>query len=192
MAAKTRFTVGREQDCDIAIADNSVSRLHAEISLLEGEKLLVRDCNSRNGTEIIQGGQSRRIAQDIASASDTLRFGEVTVAASEIITAVRMLLAVPTPTVEEPHQSPTAPPPHPAAKPQPIPPAPAVAAPKPSPKPPTAEIKPATPAKQDPKDSPKPLPSAQKPEPAIKTELIRCECGAVRPREGRCAVCGAM
>jgi pSer/pThr/pTyr-binding forkhead associated (FHA) protein len=177
MGAKTRFTVGREQDCDIAIADSSVSRLHAEISLLDGEKLFIRDCNSRNGTEIIHSGQTRRIAEDTANASDTLRFGTVTMAASELVTAIRMLSAVP----QEPSDKPPDHPSKPPVKEQHL-----STPPLPQPDP-NANLK--KPAEKHAAEAKKPDP---KPAAAAKTELIRCECGAVRPRDGRCADCGAM
>ncbi len=41
--------VGRERGCDIVIADEEISRRHAELNLHDG-KLIVRDLNSTNGT----------------------------------------------------------------------------------------------------------------------------------------------
>ncbi|MBI4523796.1 MAG: FHA domain-containing protein [Deltaproteobacteria bacterium] len=31
-----KFTIGRDKNCDIPIADDSVSRLHAEITIVDG------------------------------------------------------------------------------------------------------------------------------------------------------------
>jgi hypothetical protein len=48
-----RLTVGRGRDCDIVIADASVSKLHATVTVDSyGDAVAVRDERSRNGTLI--------------------------------------------------------------------------------------------------------------------------------------------
>ena len=43
--------LGRNTECHVCIADVSISRFHAELSL-EGDVLQVRDLGSRNGTYV--------------------------------------------------------------------------------------------------------------------------------------------
>jgi hypothetical protein len=47
----TRFTIGRTQDCDLRIADLSVSRLHAQLERGE-DGWLLSDLGSHNGTRV--------------------------------------------------------------------------------------------------------------------------------------------
>jgi hypothetical protein len=48
---KTYFTVGRAQSSDVRIADISVSRLHAMISLCDDGTLAIVDLHSKFGTQ---------------------------------------------------------------------------------------------------------------------------------------------
>jgi DNA-binding winged helix-turn-helix (wHTH) protein len=43
------LTIGRDSECDIVIPDRQVSRFHARVSI-EGEKALLEDLSSKNGT----------------------------------------------------------------------------------------------------------------------------------------------
>jgi pSer/pThr/pTyr-binding forkhead associated (FHA) protein len=130
-----RFTLGRAPTCDIPIADDSVSRVHAEITILGVDRMHVRDLGSQNGTVLMRQGREFRLGEETIYLSDTLRFGEVTFLAREIFEALS---------------------------------APAVS-PEPAPAP-----KRAAPGK----------PSSGSP------SLVRCECGAVKPRGQSCPVCG--
>jgi len=49
--AKSRVVVGKSPDCDVTIADVTVSRQHFEI-LNEGGRYLIKDLGSTNGTEL--------------------------------------------------------------------------------------------------------------------------------------------
>ena len=80
-----RFTVGRANTCDIPIAHDSVSRKHAEIELVGSDRIRVFDLNSANGTVLIRQGREFPVAQEVALMGDTLRFGEVALAARDII-----------------------------------------------------------------------------------------------------------
>ncbi len=53
-------TIGRHQDCGIVVADSSVSRQHAELTV-EGDSVHVRDLDSRNGIKI--NGVPRKTAR---------------------------------------------------------------------------------------------------------------------------------
>lgn len=96
MAPKNRFTIGRERTCDIPIADDSVSRLHAELTLLDGGKYFLTDCHSSNSTYVIRDGTARRITQEMVAATDKVQFGDVVMSMKDIIDALRpRLVAAP-------------------------------------------------------------------------------------------------
>ena len=61
---KSRTVIGRGSDADITIADAGTSRKHVEI-LWDGERAMVRDMKSTNGTllERPQGGRGRARAR---------------------------------------------------------------------------------------------------------------------------------
>ncbi|MBS1830974.1 MAG: FHA domain-containing protein [Acidobacteria bacterium] len=86
---KSRFTIGRERSCDIPIADESVSRLHAELTILDGGKLFLTDCHSSNGTSVLRDGTARRISQDFVLPSDRVQFGDVILDMSDLVESVR-------------------------------------------------------------------------------------------------------
>src|SRR3954469_5259948 len=67
-----RKTIGRSSDCDIAIRDRSVSRLHAKIELA-GEIVTVHDLDSRNGTFV----NSLRIRSAELPLQGVVQFGAV-------------------------------------------------------------------------------------------------------------------
>jgi len=46
----SELLIGREQDCDIAIVDRQVSRLHARITNLGNNRIQLEDLGSKNGT----------------------------------------------------------------------------------------------------------------------------------------------
>lgn len=86
-----KYSIGRAPDCDIVLADESVSRVHAELMFLENGKMLVTDCRSTQGTSLIgQGGAVRAIRQELVSPLDTLRFGSVTMPVNELLRAIQL------------------------------------------------------------------------------------------------------
>jgi pSer/pThr/pTyr-binding forkhead associated (FHA) protein len=129
-----RFTLGRATTCDIPIADDSVSRVHAEIVILGTDRMLVRDLGSQNGTVLLRQGREFRLSEETIYLSDTLRFGEVTLLAREVFEALSGSSEEPAPAVARP-----------------------AAAKKPS---------------------------------SGGAALVRCECGAIKPRGQSCPVCG--
>ena len=82
-----KITIGRSTDCDLVLADMTVSRLHAELELLENNQLLLTDCHSSQGTFLISAGHEEKIKQQTVSKHDLLRFGNITIPVSEILTA---------------------------------------------------------------------------------------------------------
>jgi hypothetical protein len=69
--AGTSFTIGRQRDCDLYIADMSVSRLHARLARDAGGWLLT-DLGSTNGTRL--NGWRVRDAVPVR-AGDQIQFG---------------------------------------------------------------------------------------------------------------------
>ena len=65
-----KFTIGRSRKCDIVLADDTVSRHHAELIFLHNGHLLLIDCHSQNKTSIVENGQARRISQEFLSPTD--------------------------------------------------------------------------------------------------------------------------
>lgn len=64
-----KLVVGRATNCDIQLPANSVSRQHAEVQLV-GDKLIVRDLNSSNGTFV----NRKKVAEAELKTGDELRF----------------------------------------------------------------------------------------------------------------------
>ena len=82
-----KITIGRSTDCDLVLADLTVSRLHAEIELLENNDLLLSDCQSTRGTSVIRDGNEEKIRQKIILGTDFLRFGDISISVKEVLTA---------------------------------------------------------------------------------------------------------
>ena len=179
------FTIGREINCDVPIADDSVSRVHAEIWLSPDGALMLADRGSSNGTELIRAGEASPLSKTAVLPGDQVRFGGVTLTVKDLIDAIQAKSpgALTGPRVAEatPPKVPASPPPlppipdHPKASPPvapppleravaqspPPPPKPNVAPPRLASPPPLPPI-PATPQAQRqvaPPPPPPPLPS---------------------------------
>lgn len=99
---KRKFTIGRDRACDIPLADASVSGHHAELEFLEDGKLLLTDCQSTNGTYLLEtDGQARQIRHTPVSPLDRVRFGGVTLGMRELLEALRLKSGVPSPVAQE-------------------------------------------------------------------------------------------
>lgn len=86
---KNKFTIGRDKAADIPIADASVSRLHAELTLLEGGKVFLTDCRSSNGTFVVTHAGEHRISQETVDQNDIVKLGNVSIAVSDLVAAVQ-------------------------------------------------------------------------------------------------------
>jgi len=69
-----RFTIGRTRDCDLCLADLSVSRLHAEL-VRNGDGWMLNDLGSHNGTRL-NGWLVRETVP--VRGGDRVQFGSVT------------------------------------------------------------------------------------------------------------------
>jgi|GEM_PF-1464350 len=76
---KKRFSVGRAKECDLAINDKSVSKIHASLVLGSDKQLMVTDTGSKNGTFV----DGKRIAYGKAfeiKEGTIAKFGAIVVA----------------------------------------------------------------------------------------------------------------
>ena len=141
------FTIGRSPDCDIVLADETVSRRHADLSITLSGDVVLTDRRSTQGTQILERGAWRPLARQVVSRDATVRFGDVTMAVAELLDAIR-------------------------------------------------EVRPPARAGSDAARQPaSPVPSraagtADATGSRGEGSLVRCGCGAVKPRGARCAECG--
>jgi hypothetical protein len=84
-----RFSIGRAPECDLVIADASVSRRHAELVLLDGGQVYLVDCQSTHGTRLSHGGQVRVVRQDFVEPGAVLQFGDVSMPVGDVLDALR-------------------------------------------------------------------------------------------------------
>ena len=133
-----KFTIGRSKECDIVLADDSVSRLHAELIFLKDGNLFITDCHSMNGTTLIRNGKEKSIRQEFLSFNDTLQFGDIIMTAKELSEAIpKKIKSFDSALMSGPQMD------QPSRK------------------------------------------------PWVKgSRLVRCDCGAVKPKKGRCRDCG--
>lgn len=68
-----RLVIGRGEDCDLPVNDTSVSRIHAEIHVIEGGRYEVIDRDSSNGVRV-NGVELKRTILD---AGDVIELGDV-------------------------------------------------------------------------------------------------------------------
>jgi len=85
MEPKRIFTIGRSTDCDIVLADPSVSRHHAELSRIENNKWLLTDFHSKYGTFVMDGNRPVVVREKYISSTDILRFADFTVTARTLL-----------------------------------------------------------------------------------------------------------
>ena len=83
-----KFTIGRSGERDIILADDSGSRLHAELLYSETGQMLLTDCHSFNGTQLIRNGKEKSIHQELLSKDDIVMFGDIKMTVKELIDAV--------------------------------------------------------------------------------------------------------
>jgi len=67
------LSIGRLAECDVVLADDSVSRRHAEVRR-QGSEILVTDLGSTNGTKV----NGERVAERILDDGDVVTIGNVT------------------------------------------------------------------------------------------------------------------
>ncbi len=81
--------VGRDPECEIPIADDTISRFHAEVQVTDDGRLFVIDTNSANGTFLLKDGGKEKITQVTADPEDQIGFGDCVFEVSELIADIR-------------------------------------------------------------------------------------------------------
>lgn len=83
------YTIGRDSTADIAVADPSVSRIHADLSLLDNGELFVTDRNSSNGSFRLRNGVQSPIRQERLLPTDQLKLGNVVLSVQVLLSAIQ-------------------------------------------------------------------------------------------------------
>lgn len=96
------FTVGRDTGCDIPIADDSVSRIHAAFRVQPDGRIVITDNRSRNGTSVLRAGRPLPVEEEMVSRDDEVQFGDVVLRVSDLLDAVRHKLPPTLPAADSP------------------------------------------------------------------------------------------
>jgi FHA domain len=81
----TSYRIGRGSENDIVVDDSSISRIHAELTLLPDGRFSVRDLGSSNGT-MVQGPEGWELVdQATVEADQPIRFGKRMATPSELV-----------------------------------------------------------------------------------------------------------
>lgn len=88
MKKERRFTIGRGSNCDIVLADSTISRLHATLTLLDNGRLLLTDCQSANGTRLYVQKKPLPVAHEIVTPEDSVQFGDMVWEVSDLLRAL--------------------------------------------------------------------------------------------------------
>lgn len=84
MNRRTAF-VGRSRSNDIRLTDRTVSRRHAELTLLDDGRVYVTDCGSKYGTFVRSPKGWQRIRQEFVHAGDAIRLGDLQIRVGELL-----------------------------------------------------------------------------------------------------------
>jgi hypothetical protein len=158
-----KFTIGRDRISDIPIADDSVSRTHAEMWIEDDGTLMLADRGSSNGTQIIRAGHTSPLKLAAVLPTDQIQFGEIALPVKDLLDAIEAKFPGAIPHAASPPPVPS-PPPLPVQGGLPPPPLARPAAPPPLP--------------------PRPAAAA-----AAGGGLVRCECGAIKTMGQVCPGC---
>jgi predicted component of type VI protein secretion system len=91
------FRVGRSKECDVVIADPTVSRHHAEFVVNSANDLVLVDCESTFGTFVRTESEWRRITTSRVKPDDRIRLGQYETSIKAIIAAIAARLPSPPP-----------------------------------------------------------------------------------------------
>lgn len=90
-----RFVIGRDATCDVVLADESVSRRHAELLVFDDGMVFYTDCASSLGSQLIRDGRTSPLHQEVLMPGDRLVLGELSLASEELMALVRSRAAAP-------------------------------------------------------------------------------------------------
>jgi pSer/pThr/pTyr-binding forkhead associated (FHA) protein len=83
-----KYTIGRDRTCNFPVSHDSVSRVHAEITILDGGRYEVADRKSRNGTRLVREGRTYQLQREYVLPTDEIQFGEATIPVLDILTSL--------------------------------------------------------------------------------------------------------
>jgi len=78
-------TLGSLEDCDLVVAGDTVSPIHAQLILMREGFLNVLDAGSDHGTWLCRNGQWVRVMKAELGQNDRIRFGEVEVTLEQLL-----------------------------------------------------------------------------------------------------------
>ena len=79
------LTIGRSRRADIRLEDASVSRLHAELTMIQGGRCYLTDRNSLRGTQVLRNGRWASHRQGYVDSDAKLLFGKCEVFLSDLL-----------------------------------------------------------------------------------------------------------
>jgi len=82
------FTVGRARVCDIVIADETVSRMHARITDCGDGTCKFADCNSSGGSYLLDGERYVRLEKAVISLGDQICLGQFRTTPRRLLDAI--------------------------------------------------------------------------------------------------------
>jgi pSer/pThr/pTyr-binding forkhead associated (FHA) protein len=85
VSEKDPRTIGRSPDCDLALEDDTVSRMHATVTVTAEGYLAVEDEASSNGTWLHRNGRWIRARRVVLGTADRIRFGDREVALDKLV-----------------------------------------------------------------------------------------------------------
>lgn len=85
----TTLSVGRHPDCDIVIADPTVSRHHAELSQVGADLFMFADQNSTSGSYRHDEGGWKRITSARLRSADRVRLGAFETTVGDLLRQAR-------------------------------------------------------------------------------------------------------
>jgi hypothetical protein len=89
IGSERRFVIGRDAACDVVLADESVSRRHAELLVFDDGMLFFTDCASSRGSTLTRDGSTRPLHQEVLMPRDRLTLGELSLTSEELLELVR-------------------------------------------------------------------------------------------------------
>lgn len=79
------LTIGRSKRADIRLEDETVSRLHAELTLTSQGRCYLTDRNSLRGTHVLRNGEWIPLRQGYVDSNARLRLGKCEVALGDLL-----------------------------------------------------------------------------------------------------------
>lgn len=90
------LSIGRQSCSDIVIAESSISRHHADITIQLDGKIILTDSNSTHGTFVRKpDGSFQRITEACVSPGDHIRLGQVSLKVADLLAGVSVESPVP-------------------------------------------------------------------------------------------------